>query len=106
MSMRRLPAYALALAAPLALAACGSSDKASETVTAENVEMPAEQAMSGVDAAAMPVIDSKADSSEAPTTTEGVAAAAGQAAADVAAAAAAAGVDPNAAPSPAAKKAQ
>ena len=32
----------------LALAACGSSDKASEDAQAENVEMPAEEAMNAL----------------------------------------------------------
>lgn len=47
-------------AATLMLAACGSSDKASEGATAENVEMPAEEAMSGVDAGAAPASDAAA----------------------------------------------
>jgi hypothetical protein len=47
----------LACAATLSLAACGDSDKASEAATAENVEMPAEEAMSGVDASAAPAAD-------------------------------------------------
>jgi len=81
----RTRAAALALASTLALAACGHSDQASDTVTAESVELPAEQALSNVDAA--PVADPAATASQAPTTTEGVAAAAGQAAADVQAAA-------------------
>lgn len=54
-------AYAtLACAAALSLAACGKSDKASEEATAENVEMPAEEAMSGVDASAAPASDAAA----------------------------------------------
>jgi len=47
----------LACATALSLAACGKSDKASEAATAENVEMPAEEAMSGVDASAAPATD-------------------------------------------------
>lgn len=81
----RTRAAVFALATSLALAGCGNSDKASDTVTAESVELPAEQALSTVDAA--PVADSAATVSQAPTTTEGMAAAAGQAAADVVAAA-------------------
>ena len=50
--MKKIAYAALATTAALALAACGSSDKASEGATAENVEMPAEEAMSGVDASA------------------------------------------------------
>ena len=81
----RTRAATIALATTLALAGCGHSDKASDTVTAESVELPAEQALSNVDAA--PVADPSAAVSQAPTTTEGMAAAAQQAAADVAAAA-------------------
>lgn len=95
----RQRALALAVVASLAVAACGNSDKATDAVTPENVEMPAESALAPVDAA--PAAADSMASSAAPTTTEGVAAAAGQAAADVAAAAAAAGADinPTSAPS-------
>lgn len=95
MISQRQRALALAVVASLAVAACGSSDKAADAVTPENVEMPAESALAPVEAA--PAADSAA--SAAPTTTEGVAAAAGQAAADVAAAAAAAGADISPTPS-------
>ena len=37
--------------------ACGSSDKATEGAQAENVEMPAEEAMNTADAGATPVAD-------------------------------------------------
>jgi hypothetical protein len=74
---------ALALSALALLAACGHSDRADESVSAGSVEMPAEQALSGVEAA--PVADPSAAST--PLTTEGVAANAAAAAADVAAAA-------------------
>lgn len=100
MISQRQRALAFAVVASLAVAACGSSDKAADAVTPENVEMPAESALAPVDAA--PAADSSA-ASAAPTTTEGVAAAAGQAAADVAAAAAAAGADISATPAPAKK---
>ncbi len=103
MISHRQRALALAVVASLAVAACGSSDKAADAVTPENVEMPAESALAPVDAS--PAADSAAAaSSTVPTTTEGVAAAAGQAAADVAAAAAAAGADISPTPSPTAKK--
>lgn len=98
MISQRQRALAFAVVASLAVAACGSSDKAADAVTPENVEMPAESALAPVDAA--PVADSAAAESSAPTTTEGVAAAAGQAAADVAAAAAAAGADISPTPAP------
>lgn len=58
--MTRFATAAMASAAALLLAACGSSDKASEGATAENVEMPAEEAMSGVDAGAAPASDAAA----------------------------------------------
>jgi hypothetical protein len=58
--MKTIAYTALACAAVLSLAACGKSDKASEEATAENVEMPAEEAMSGVDATAAPASDAAA----------------------------------------------
>ena len=58
--MIRFAYAAMASAAALMLAACGNSDKASEGATAENVEMPAEEAMSGVDAGAAPASDAAA----------------------------------------------
>jgi hypothetical protein len=84
MTITRKSAFALAITASLALSACGSSDKASDAISAESVEMPAEAALSGVESAA-PVADPSATAT--PTTTEGVAANAAAAAADVAAAA-------------------
>lgn len=58
--MTRIAYAAMVSAAVLLLSACGSSDKASEGATAENVEMPAEEAMSGVDAGAAPASDAAA----------------------------------------------
>lgn len=58
--MKTVAYFTLACAAALSLAACGKSDKASEEATAENVEMPAEEAMSGVDASAVPASDAAA----------------------------------------------
>ena len=58
--MKRAITAILTTAAALALAACGSSDKASEEAQAENVEMPAEEAMGDVDASAAPVADASA----------------------------------------------
>ena len=52
---------AFATAAAVALSACGSSDKASEGAQAENVEMPAEEAMNTADAGATPVADAGTD---------------------------------------------
>ena len=53
----------LSLAAALALAGCGKSDKAGDAASADNVEMPAEEAMSGV--TATPSADPSALASEA-----------------------------------------
>ena len=58
--MKTIAYTALACATALSLAACGKSDKANEDATAENVEMPAEEAMSGVDATAAPASDAAA----------------------------------------------
>ena len=52
---------AFVTAAALALSACGSSDKASEGAQAENVEMPAEEAMNTADAGATPLADARTD---------------------------------------------
>lgn len=49
--MKKFPAIVLAASATLALAACGSSESAKEEATPDNVEMPAEEAMTDVDAA-------------------------------------------------------
>jgi hypothetical protein len=68
--MKKIASAILAPAALLALAACGSSDSASEGATAENVEMPAEEAMTTVDPAAAPATDAAA----APGATEAAAA--------------------------------
>lgn len=66
---------AVALAAALALAGCGSSDKASDPAAPDNVEMPAEEAMSGLDASAVPVADPSATATEAATSVDSAAAA-------------------------------
>ena len=58
--MTKIAYAAMASAAALLLTACGSSDKASEGATPENVEMPAEEAMSGVDEGAAPASDAAA----------------------------------------------
>ena len=55
--MKTLAYAAVLCAAALGLAACGKSDKASQQANPENVEMPAEEAMSGVDASAAPASD-------------------------------------------------
>jgi hypothetical protein len=53
-------AFATLLSASFALAACGSSDSANEAASPDNVEMPAEEAVGGVDAAATPAVDAAA----------------------------------------------
>lgn len=63
--MKKIAYAAFASVAALALAACGSSDKASEEAQAENVEMPAEEAMSGVDAGATPAADASTSATAA-----------------------------------------
>ncbi|MEA3264855.1 MAG: hypothetical protein U9R07_15375 [Pseudomonadota bacterium] len=53
-------AFAALVSASFALAACGSSDSANEAASPDNVEMPAEEAVGGVDAAATPAVDAAA----------------------------------------------
>lgn len=84
---------AMILAAPLALAACGSSDNASTEAEADTVEIPANEALQGVDAT--PVADPNANATPTGTATPGMTEeekiqADGDSAADTAAAAAAA----------------
>jgi hypothetical protein len=59
-TMKKIVYAAFASVAALALAACGSSDKASEDAQAENVEMPAEEAMNAAEATATPAVDASA----------------------------------------------
>lgn len=58
--MKKLAPFALLSAAAFALAACGSSESAKEEAQADNVELPAEEAVGDVDAAATPVSDAAA----------------------------------------------
>ena len=60
----RLPMIAVCAAATLTLAACGHSDKASDAASADNVEMPAEETMSGLDASAVPQADASATATD------------------------------------------
>jgi hypothetical protein len=46
-----------AIAAALSLAGCGKSDSANEAAQADNVEMPAEEAVNGLDETATPAVD-------------------------------------------------
>lgn len=56
--MKKFAALAFASAAALTLSACGSTEGAKEEAQAQNVEMPAEEAVGDVDAA--PVADASA----------------------------------------------
>lgn len=56
--MKKFLALAFSTAAAFALAACGSSESAKEEAQADNVEMPAEEAVQDVDAS--PVADASA----------------------------------------------
>jgi hypothetical protein len=58
--MKKLVSVSLITAMTLALSACGSSDSASEEAQADNVEMPAEETMTNVDASAAPASDAAA----------------------------------------------
>ncbi len=53
-------AFVALVSASFALAACGSSDGANEAASPDNVEMPAEEAVGGIDAAATPAADAAA----------------------------------------------
>lgn len=87
--MRRIAPLA-PLAGALLLAACGSADDAATEASADTVEMPADEALSGV--GEEPVADPTASATDAPAAAPTAASAedAGEAAANVAAEAAAA----------------
>jgi hypothetical protein len=85
--MKKIAYAAFASAAVLALTACGSSDSASEEAVAENVEMPAEEAVGGVDATPVPEAATPA-ATDAAATDAATAAATTPAATDAAAKAA------------------
>ena len=87
--MKKYALIAFAALAAYGLSACGKSDDASEDAMADNVEMPADSAMS---TAAPPVADAEAssDTADATSATSATAAEAGDAAQAAAADAAAA----------------
>jgi hypothetical protein len=88
--MKKFALIAFAAVAAYGLSACGKSDDASEDAMADNVEMPADEAMT---TAAPPVADAEATSDAGDATTaaaEAAGDAAQAAAADAAAAAEAA----------------
>ena len=80
--MKIIAYVALASAAALILTACGSSDSASEQATAENVEMPVEEAMTDLDPAATPVAAASLAASDAARPAPAASAAAEQATKD------------------------
>ncbi len=63
--MKKIATLAIAAAAALTLAACGKSDKANEGAQADNVEMPAEEAVNTADEAATPVADATGAATDA-----------------------------------------
>jgi hypothetical protein len=63
--MKKLAYAVFAAAAALALSACGKSDKANEGGQAENVEMPAEEAVNSADADATPMADASEAAADA-----------------------------------------
>lgn len=93
-------AFATLLSASFALAACGSSDSANEAASPDNVEMPAEEAVGGIDAAATPAADAAATETGAASDAATAATSAGA----TPAAAAATGVPAGDGPPPPAKK--
>lgn len=95
--MKKIALFSLAASATLFLAACGSSDDASEQASPDNAEMPAEEAVSAVPA--MPVPDNGVEATKPADPN------AGAAPSDAAANAAAAAADFEAAGGDAAEKA-
>ena len=63
--MKKFTIAAFSAVAALALSACGSSDSASEEAQADNVEMPAEEAMGDVEATPVPDASAAADAGAA-----------------------------------------
>ena len=57
--MRKIAVLAMSAAAALALAGCGKSESAKDGAEADNVEMPAEEAVTDVDAT--PAADASAE---------------------------------------------
>ncbi len=76
----RLLSTAICAVAMLALAGCGHSDKATAAATADNVEMPAEETMSGLAGSAMPQADPSATATDQPQGADASASAADSAA--------------------------
>ena len=64
--MKKIAFAAFAPLAVLALSACGKSDDPNAEASADNVEMPAEEAVNSAEANAAPVADSAATEAAAP----------------------------------------
>lgn len=64
--MNKLATATLAATLVLGLAACGKSDSAKEEAAAQNVEMPAEEAVTDVNAAPVADASAGADAAAAP----------------------------------------
>jgi predicted component of type VI protein secretion system len=73
--MNRIATFAFVTAAALALAGCGKSDSANEAAQADNVEMPAEEAVNALDETATPAVDASAMATD-PAASDAAAAAA------------------------------
>ncbi len=65
--MKKIAVAVLAIPLALTLAACGKSDSAKDEASAENVEMPAEEAVTDVNAAPVADASAGADAAAAPS---------------------------------------
>ncbi|WP_088306939.1 hypothetical protein [Novosphingobium sp. B 225] len=65
--MNKLAIAALSATLVLSLSACGKSDSAKEEAAAQNVEMPAEEAVTDVNAAPVADASAGADAAAAPS---------------------------------------
>ncbi len=63
--MNRIATFAFVAAAAMALAGCGKSDSANEAAQADNVEMPAEEAVNALDETATPAADASGMATDA-----------------------------------------
>lgn len=77
--MNRIATFAIAVSATLALAGCGKSDSANEAAQADNVEMPAEEAVNALDETATPAADASGMATDAAASSDAATAAATEA---------------------------
>lgn len=75
--MKPIATFAIVAAAALAIAGCGKSDSANEAAQADNVEMPAEEAVTGLDETATPAADATGMATDAAASDAAAAAATG-----------------------------